>query len=164
MAEGEPRISVITPVRDGAEAIPALFDALAAQTVAPERFEVVVIDNASRDATARVARERGAVVVTEPVPGRARARNRGVAVARGALLAFTDADCLPRTDWLEQLEAGLARHAVVGGPVVLTLSGQPTPVERLDKLWRFRQRESVEERGWAATANVGMRREVFDAI
>jgi hypothetical protein len=97
------------------------------------------------------------------VPGRARARNRGVAAAATPLLAFTDADCRPRTTWLERLTAPLDEHALVGGTVVLTTGEPPTLVERLDALWRFRQEEGAA-RGWAATANLGMRRDVFDAI
>jgi len=154
------RVSVITTVRDGEDALPALFGALDAQTLGRDAFEVVVIDNASRDGTARVARERGAVVVTEPVPGRARARNRGVAAASAPLLAFTDADCIPRPDWLEHLLEPLASQPLVAGRVVLTTSERPNRVERLDSLWRFR-REWGE---WAPTANLGMQRSAFDAI
>ena len=67
--------------------------ALEAQTLPRDAFEVVVVDNASRDATAAVARAAGAVVVHEPHANRSRARNRGIAAARAPLLAFTDADC-----------------------------------------------------------------------
>ena len=66
-------IAVVTTVRDGERALEHLADALDAQT--RRDFEWVVIDNASRDRTAAVARTRGATVVTEPRPGRARARS-----------------------------------------------------------------------------------------
>jgi GT2 family glycosyltransferase len=157
------RVSVITPVRDGERALPALLDALAAQTLPAHTFEVVVIDNASRDRTAGVARDRGAIVVAEPVPGRARARNRGVAAASAPLLAFTDADCRPRPDWLEQLVAALGSSSLVGGRVVLTTGAEPSSVEQLDALWRFRQDDGAAQ-GWAATANLGMHRGAFEAI
>ena len=153
-------VSVITTVRDGEHALPALFDALDAQTIGRAAFEVVVIDNASRDRTADVARDRGAIVVAEPVPGRARARNRGVTAASAPLLAFTDADCRPRPDWLERLVAPLADSPLIAGRVVLTTSERPNVVERLDGLWRF-QRQGGD---WAPTANLGMRRSAFDAI
>jgi GT2 family glycosyltransferase len=153
-------IAVITTVRDGEDALPALADALDAQTRSD--FEWVVIDNASRDRTAEVARSRGATVVTEPRPGRARARNRGVASTNAELLAFTDADCRPRPDWLERLSACLQRgESLVAGRVVVTTSETPNAIERFDSLWRFRD---DPQRGWAPTANLGMRREAFDAI
>ena len=154
------RVSVITTVRDGERSLPDLFDALDAQTLSRDAFEVVVIDNASRDRTAELARDRGAIVVAEPVPGRARARNRGVAASAAPLLAFTDADCRPRGDWLERLTGGLASNPLVAGRVVLTTSPQRNDVERLDALWRFRAGRG----DWAPTANLGMHRAAFDAI
>jgi GT2 family glycosyltransferase len=153
-------IAVITTVRDGAHALQGLADALDAQTL--RGFEWVVIDNASRDRTADVARGRGATVVTEPRPGRARARNRGVAATEARLLAFTDADCRPRPDWLERLAAGLERgEPLVAGRVVVTTSARPNAIERFEALWRFRD---DPQRGWAPTANLGMRRDAFDGI
>jgi GT2 family glycosyltransferase len=153
-------IAVITTVRDGERAIEGLAGALDAQTL--REFEWVVIDNASRDRTAEVARARGATVVTEPRPGRARARNRGVAATDAELLAFTDADCRPRPDWLERLSERLERgEPLVAGRVVVTTSHTPNPIERFEALWRFRD---DPQRGWAPTANLGMRREAFDVI
>ena len=153
-------IAVITTVRDGEHALQSLADALGAQTL--RGFEWVVIDNASRDRTADVARACGATVVTEPRPGRARARNRGVAATEANLLAFTDADCRPHPDWLERLAARLERgEPLVAGRVVVTTSAKPNAIERFEALWRFRD---DPQRGWAPTANLGMRREAFDAI
>jgi GT2 family glycosyltransferase len=153
-------IAVITTVRDGEQALEGLADALDAQ--ARRDFEWVVIDNASRDRTADVALARGATVVREPQPGRARARNRGVAATDADLLAFTDADCRPRPQWLERLVACLERgEPLVAGRVVVTTSAAPNAIERFEALWRFRD---DPQRGWAPTANLGMRREAFDAI
>ncbi|RIJ54999.1 glycosyltransferase, partial [Clavibacter lycopersici] len=62
-----PTVSVVIPVRDDAGHLRACLQALAGQTVAPD--EVVVVDNASRDDSAEVARLAGARVVHEPVVG-----------------------------------------------------------------------------------------------
>jgi GT2 family glycosyltransferase len=158
-----PEISVIVPVRDGAGSLPALLASLSAQTLARERFEVVVVDNASRDATAGVAREAGAVVVSEPVPNRSRARNRGAAAARAGLLAFTDVDCVADPGWLAALVGCAGEAALLAGPVRVTTADPPNAVERFEALWRFSQRAWVEQ-GWAATANLCVRREAFDAV
>jgi GT2 family glycosyltransferase len=153
-------IAIVTTVRDGEQALEGLADALDAQT--RRDFEWVVIDNASRDRTPEVARARGATVVREPQPGRARARNRGVAATDARLLAFTDADCRPRPDWLERLTQCLERgEPLVAGRVVVTTGPAPNAIERFDALWRFRD---DPQRGWAPTANLGMRREAFEAI
>jgi GT2 family glycosyltransferase len=153
-------IAVITTVRDGEHALGGLADGLDAQTL--RTFEWVVIDNASRDRTADVARARGATVVAEPRPGRARARNGGVAATDAELLAFTDADCRPRPEWLARLAERLERgEPLVAGRVVVTTRADPNAVERFESLWRFRD---DPQRGWAPTANLGMRREAFEAI
>jgi GT2 family glycosyltransferase len=153
-------IAVITTVRDGEHALQGLADALAQQT--RRDFEWVVIDNGSRDGTADVARARGATVVEEPRPGRSRARNRGVAATRAPLLAFTDADCRPRPEWLDRLATCLDDGPpLVAGRTVMTTSARPNAVERFDSLWRFRD---DRRRAWGQTANLGMRREAFDAI
>jgi GT2 family glycosyltransferase len=153
-------IAVITTVRDGEHALAVLAEALAAQT--HRDFEWVVIDNGSRDRTAQIAAAHGATVVTEPRPGRSRARNSGVAATRAPLLAFTDADCRPRADWLERLTACLATGApLVAGRIVMTTSPRPSAIERFDSLWRFRD---DPQRTWGPTANLAMRRDAFDAI
>jgi GT2 family glycosyltransferase len=159
-----PEISVVVPVRDGAGSLPALLDSLAAQTLERERFEVVVVDNASRDATAEVARAAGAVVVHEPVPNRSRARNRGIEAAGAARLAFTDADCVASPGWLEALLACAGVAPLVAGPVVTTMRGDPpNAVERLEQRWRFSQEHWVRE-GWAATANLCVERRALGAV
>ena len=53
------RASVVVPARDAAATLPALLASLAGQTLSRESFEVVVVDNASRDATALAARGPG---------------------------------------------------------------------------------------------------------
>jgi GT2 family glycosyltransferase len=159
-----PEISVVVPARDGAASLPALLDSLAAQTLDRDRFEVVVVDNASSDATAEVARRAGAVVVSEPVPNRSRARNRGTGAAHADRLAFTDADCVAAPGWLEALLGCAGEAPLVAGPVITTVRGEPpNAVERLERRWRFAQEHWVRE-GWAATANLCVERAALDAI
>jgi cellulose synthase/poly-beta-1,6-N-acetylglucosamine synthase-like glycosyltransferase len=106
-------VSVVVAARNEEAALPALLDALAAQTH-PD-FEVVVVDDASEDGTAALVEAQAArddrfrlVRVAEPVaPRKKHALTRGIAAASHDRLAFTDADCTPPPDWL----AGLAAHA-----------------------------------------------------
>ncbi len=160
----DPEVSVIVPVRDAGRTLPALLASLDRQTLARERFEVVVVDNASRDESGAIAAARGARVVQEPVPNRARARNVGAAAAHADLFAYTDGDCVAAPTWLE----ALLSHARTGpqifaGAVVTTTSPHPNAVERFEALWRFNQGAWVKQ-GWAATANLCASREVHDAI
>jgi GT2 family glycosyltransferase len=158
-----PEVSVIIPVRNGAESLPALLGSLQAQTLARERFEVIVVDNDSSDDTAEVAASHGATVVQEPIANRSRARNRGAAAATASLYAFTDADCVVRPRWLEELLGCAGSAPLVAGEVELKVSDHPNAIERFETLWRFGQAAWVR-RGWAATANLLVRAEAFDAI
>jgi GT2 family glycosyltransferase len=158
-----PDVTVIVPVRDGERELPGLMETLAAQTLARERFELIVVDNASRDSTATVARAAGATVVSEPVPNRARARNRGAGAANAALLAFTDVDCRPDAGWLEALVGCAGVAPLVAGPVEVSTSAAPNSIERFEKLWRFSQ-EAWVKLGWAATANLMVHRDAFEAV
>jgi GT2 family glycosyltransferase len=158
-----PDVSVIVPVRDGAASLPALLASLDAQTLERARFEVIVVDNGSRDASAAVAADGGAKVVSEPVPNRSRARNRGVQAASGALYAFTDADCVAGPRWLEALVACRDRAPLLAGPVRVTTNHPPNAVERFETLWRFAQESWVRE-GWAVTANLCVDRDAFARV
>jgi GT2 family glycosyltransferase len=158
-----PEISVIVPVRNGAPSLGALLDSLSAQTLEPERYELIVVDNASSDDTAWLAAARGARVVHEPVPNRSRARNRGASSARSRLYAFTDADCVADPQWLEQLLAHAELAPLVAGSVRLRTRTSPNAVERFEALWRFGQEAWVKQ-GWAATANLLVHAEAFAAI
>ena len=106
MSAEQPRFSVVVPAHDEADLLGATLEALAAQDV-DAAYEVVVVDNASTDATAEVARAHGARVVAEPRRGVCRARQTGVDAARGEIVASTDADSLVPPDWLRRLDATL---------------------------------------------------------
>jgi len=158
------RAAVVIPAHDAAAALPALLRSLDAQTAGRDAFEVVVVDNASADDTAAVAARLGARVVSEPRPSRARARNAGVAATDAERIAFVDAECEADAGWLAALFGCLERAPLAAGPVRLALSPSPGTLERFDALWRFHQREHVERDGWAASANLGVTREAFDAV
>ena len=164
-ADGLPDVVVIVPVRDGAGTIGALLDALAGQTV-PHR--VVVVDNGSTDATADIARAHpsGPRVVHESTPGSYAARNRGLAERGDAeIVAFTDADCRPDAGWLQAAVAHLRGDAdLLGGRVVPDATSEPSVWERYDRGIYLDQQLNVESDGFAATANVVVRREVVDEI
>lgn len=111
-------VSVVLCARNEQERIGRQLEALARQAP-PLPWEVVVVDNGSRDATAAVAsgfRDRLDLrVVHEARPGVSCARNLGVATARYPLLAHCDADDEVGERWLASLVEGLERHALVTG-------------------------------------------------
>jgi GT2 family glycosyltransferase len=160
----ETQISVVVPVRDGEETLPALLASLENQTLPRERFETIVVDNGSGDRSAEVARHAGATVVAEGRPNRAAARNRGVEEASATKLAFIDADCVAGPGWLEALHSCLEETPLATGPVRLVTGDAPNRVERLERISRFDQERGAKEHGWAATANLGVQRQAFSAV
>lgn len=158
-----PEISAIVPARNGARSLPALLRSLQAQTLERDRFEVIVVDNGSSDATAAVAQAHGARVIREPVANRARARNRGTEAASSRLYAYTDADCVADRGWLEALLAHASLAPLVAGEVRTLVSESPNAIERFERLWRFGQKWWVQD-GWAATANLLVHAEAFDVV
>ena len=127
-----PPLSVIVAARDEEEDLPALLTALREQT--HPRFEVVVADDDSIDATPRLVREwlgalpaggrvEGQLVpVRDPRPPRKKhALTQAIEAARYPLLAFTDADCVPPPGWLTALARAHApsKQAADGRPPLL---------------------------------------------
>jgi len=126
-----PDFSVVVPAYQAAGIIAACVTALAQQTVSRDRYEVLVVDDGSTDGTAAAARAAGAdLVLTIVHQGPAGARNAGIAAARGALVLFTDADCIPAPDWMEQLIAPFADSRVMGAKGTYR-TRQHAPIARL---------------------------------
>ncbi len=126
----DPVVSVVIPAYNAAGTLDETLRALHAQAGAPP-FEIIVVDNASTDATADVARAEGATTVLfEPKRGPAAARNRGLFAARGQIIAHCDADTVPTRRWLRELCAPFADPKtilVAGNTICYPLN---TPAER----------------------------------
>lgn len=164
-------VSVVVPVLDQAAGLEATLEALAGQTLPQSSLEVVVVDNGSTDATLEVAADWSAQhpavrVVSEPeVRGSYAARNRGLETAAAAVIAFTDADCRPHQRWLEAGLAALEGAEIVAGRIEMTFrSGRPNLWEYLDAATWLDQRHYIEAHGFGATANLFVRRRVFEAV
>ena len=137
------RASVVVPTHERPELLRRCLDALLAQEIDPATYEVIVADDAASPATQRLVecrREGTAADGTAcrvrylPVTGThgpAAARNAGWRAARGAIIAFTDDDCIPAAGWLR---AGLAafEEDVAGawGRVIVPIPPLPTDYER----------------------------------
>lgn len=97
-------ISIVIPAWNEEEYIARAIDAIHAQTFPRKNVEIIVVDNASTDRTADLARIYGADrVVMEPNKGTNYARQRGIDESVGEIIAFLDADCVPPPEWLEKI-------------------------------------------------------------
>jgi len=134
-AASSPEVAVVVSTRNRAAQLRELLDGLAAQTLGPDRFEVIVVNDGSTDDTAAIldgeaARERLdlRVVTREASGGAALGREIGWLQARAELIAFTDDDCVPDSRWLE---AGLAAcHASPGAIIQGCTLPRPDEIHR----------------------------------
>ncbi|MFW5418382.1 glycosyltransferase [Nocardiopsis sp. CNT-189] len=109
-------MTVVIPVHDMRPQLRNTLRGLRSQTVPADRFEVIVVDDASTDGAVD-AGEPGPgahweVVRVDPGRGAAAARNTGAARARGEVLVFLDADCLPHPDMLARHRAAQTGQGV----------------------------------------------------
>lgn len=108
----DPVVSVIVPVYNGSETLPLCLTALQQQSHPPD--EIIVIDDGSTDDSADIAAGFGVGVSSGANAGPAVARNRGAMMAQGDILLFTDADCAPVSDWVEQMVRPFADPEIAG--------------------------------------------------
>jgi mycofactocin system glycosyltransferase len=116
-----PTVSIVIPVKDRAGELARCLESIHKLTYPLNLLQIIVVDDGSRDASAAVAKEYGAVVVPSGGTGRgpAAARNAGAQVATGEILAFIDSDCTASEEWLLELLPAFdaAQTAAVGGLV-----------------------------------------------
>lgn len=129
-------VSVVVPCRNARGTITECLGALSRQTAAPR--EVIVVDGASGDGSAEEAERFRATVVRSPRPLSAgEARNIGLARASGEIVAFTDADAVPRGDWVEAILAAFDRWPGAAGVGGMVLDGSRGVAGRLEYLSNF---------------------------
>jgi len=163
-----PKVSVIIPVYNDAHRLAKCLRALQTQTYA--LFEIIVVDNGSADLSevqSVVDDCSAAMLITESKPGSYAARNAGVTRAKGDILAFTDADCLPAADWLECGVAQMKAHpdcGLIAGAIHIFTQNNRHPVELYESVMALSQQKFVEQDHFGATANIFTRPEVFEAV
>ena len=120
---GAPRISLVIPAYNEELALPRLLASVAEATKAwgDGTVETIVADNASTDATARLAAAWGARVVPVEMRAIAAARNAGAAAARGEIVSFVDADTRIHPGTFRAIDAAMSSDRIVGGATGVTL-------------------------------------------
>ncbi len=134
--------SIIVPARNSERTLPACLEGLLAQTYPRDHYEVIVVDNGSNDRTRGIAEAYdGVIVLLEDERGSYAARNRALQVARGTIIAFTDADCVPDPGWLARLAEAMQ------DPGIQVAIGRNDPAN--------------ESRGLATLCEYGHRKDLF---
>ena len=112
-------VSIVVPAHNEAQDLARTLDALRRAAVSLERsWEIVVVDDASTDATAQIARDAGARVVSVNRRHIAAVRNAGGRAANGDVLVFVDADTVVSSETLAAAMRALDAGAAGGGAYV----------------------------------------------
>ena len=170
MTKSPPFVSVIVPHLNMPEQLLHCLQSLMGQGYPRDRFEVIVVDNGSSEVPLEVVdRFDGVRLEREMSPGPGPARNRGVAPARGDILAFIDADCTADKRWLETIAQRFEMNKgelILGGDVRIAIKDPQrlTMLEAYESVFAYRQKEYIEKQGFSGTGNLAVRRHDFDAI
>jgi hypothetical protein len=135
-------------------------------------WELIVVDNGSTDATAELIQQFCNKIpvplryVLEPEPGLGNAHNAGVRVARGEILAFTDDDCYPESDFLRRIWCAFADPSIgyIAGRITLhDPADDPMSTIESTTPYTFRARSLVMG-GSFGGANMAFRKKVLAEI
>jgi glycosyltransferase involved in cell wall biosynthesis len=125
-----PEVSVVVPIYNGEADLPDLIECLRSQTYAPNKVEYLLVDNNSGDRTSAILETAAKFdritirhLTENQIQSSYAARNKGIHGSKGEIIAFTDADCRPESDWLENLvkpfvdlEVGISAGEIVALP------------------------------------------------
>lgn len=166
-------LSVIVPAFNAETTLPALLESLSDQSY--RDFEIVVIDDASRDRTSQIASSYNCKFISlSKNQGPAFCRNIGAQNAKGRILVFTDSDCRADRYWLENIDKFFSQNdaEVMMGRVVLmpsTLLGDSISALGFpaggaigfEKIWRVDQYGFTDS---LSSCNCAIRKDNFDKV
>ncbi|MGJ3249729.1 MAG: glycosyltransferase [Elainellaceae cyanobacterium] len=172
-----PFVSVVVPIYNGEADLPDLLTCLWHQTYPADRVEYVLVDNNSGDRTSalledsvQTSRDRGIclrALCEADIQSSYAARNTGIKATTGEIIAFTDADCRPQPDWLEQLIRPFAE------PMVGIVAGEVVALPSRNALERYADRqETLSQKHTLAhsfypygqTANLAIHRQALKTV
>lgn len=156
-----PEVTVVIATLRREDRLAAALEALEAQTLAPERYEVVVVRAEGIGEEGLAVAPPGLEVrfLRSPEAGAAAQRNLGWRSGSGGLVAFTDDDCRPAPDWLERLLA--ARD---GDATMLQGRTEPDPLERGSLRGYARSVTVTKLDPWAPTCNMAYPRALLERV
>jgi glycosyltransferase involved in cell wall biosynthesis len=158
-------VAVCIPAFDEVEGIARVVTSVRSCGYPAESLRVIVaVDGGNPDVVAAAEAAGAEVCVVHPNQGSYSARNAAVARAGDAtVLCFTDADCTVAPGWIDAHLRTLEHCALSGGGVQFVFSEDPPrPAEWVDAFRHLKQELYVTKEHYAATANLAVRRAVFD--
>jgi len=112
-------LSIIIPTHNSALTIEKCINSLASQSYPREKYEIIIVDDGSKDDTVNLAKKAGAdnIIKTESC-FQGKARNIGVQNSKANLLAFIDSDCEAKEGWIESIVEHLPKVHAMTGPIL----------------------------------------------
>ncbi|MFC4438553.1 MULTISPECIES: glycosyltransferase [Natrialbaceae] len=158
-------VSVVIPVYNDGDRLQKTLSALENQTYPDSQYETIVIDNGSTDNTATIINEfsvRSSEITAIQSPYAA--RNRGIQMANGDIIALLDATCVPISSWIESAINCMEENNadLIAGDIQFELGEDPSPAELYDSIAHVQVERNVRERGVATTGNLIVRKDLFD--
>ena len=138
------KISIIIPSFNCGKTIEKCLQSLVNQDFPKQKYEIIVVDNFSKDDTAKVAKKFKKVRFIKKISNPAEARNYGAKIAKGFILFFTDADCVLPKNSLKIIERDFQKYDIVGvggGYKTLNKNSQAARFVGYEIAWRH-SRES----------------------
>jgi len=145
---------------------------LITQSFSKDQYEIIVADNGSSDNTLKVVKKYVEnypqllrYVTEDSIQSSYAARNKAIRIAKGKVLAFTDSDCIPVKIWLHNGYNSLIQNkaSMIAGKIVFTFkNSKPNIWEHFDAAGKLNQKSYVSNAGFGATANLFVRKSMFD--
>lgn len=166
ISESFPFVSVIVPTYQDWERLKICLEALSNQTYPSEKFEVILVNNDFQEEPPYKIKQENVIIITEKNLGSYSARNSGLKIAHGKIIAFTDSDCIPYPDWIEKAVIEILNGADrVAGRIELFYQSinNLTIAEIYEKAFAFNQSKNALK-GVSVTANMIVTAATFDRV
>ena len=112
---GEMKFSIIIPAYNAEKSIDPCLQALISQSVPNELYEIILVDDGSADATGKIVQTYPVIYHYQTNQGPAAARNKGVELAKGEIILFTDSDCVPDHHWIQEMVSPFIKNEKISG-------------------------------------------------
>lgn len=162
-------VSIIIPTYKDWVRLQMCVEALKKQTFSKSQFEVIIVNNDPNEVTPDfLSLPSNFKIIQESKSGSYAARNAAINIASGEILGFTDSDCLPAEEWIENAVKILDQDNCdrIAGNIEIFYENDddPTNAELYEKVFAFKQAEVAKTMGSAVTGNMFARKKVFDTV
>jgi len=161
-----PFVSVVIPFRNNGKDASECIKSLLNQTYPKNKYELILVNNNSNDKSEKLIEPYldKLILVDEKKIGRASARNRGISVSKGEIIALIDSDCIADEDWVKKLASSFESNEVNVVAGEIKAYNPKTDIEIFYGQLLSQKKFLSEEFPYAGTANLAFRRYISEEI